>query len=234
MRLGSVFCAVVCCVFVHPPLAFSQSAAGFVLEGRVLDQSQAPIPNARVTAVPEGQPAGSSTVTDQRGAFTFSLAPGNYTLLAVADGFLEQSVAVNGTGGRASREFVLKVAGVSEAVTVSADAVGYRVPIITSATKTPTPLLDVPQSVTVVTQELNQNQLMTSMGDVMRYVPGVSVHQGENNRDQVIIRGNSSSADFFVDGVRDDVHYRDLHNLSRVEVLRAQMRHLSAGRPEAS
>ena len=47
------------------------------------------------------------------------------------------------------------------------------------------------------------------------------VHQGENNRDQVIIRGNSSSADFFVDGVRDDVqYYRDLYNLDRVEALK--------------
>ena len=51
--------------------------------------------------------------------------------------------------------------------------------------------------------------------------PASAVHQGENNRDQVIIRGNSSSADFFVDGVRDDVqYYRDLYNLSRVEVLK--------------
>ena len=58
---------------------------------------------------------------------------------------------------------------------------------------------------------------MMSMGDVMRYVPGVQVHQGENNRDQIIMRGNSSSADFFVDGVRDDVqYYRDLYNLSRI------------------
>ena len=47
------------------------------------------------------------------------------------------------------------------------------------------------------------------------------MHQGENNRDQIIMRGNSSSADFFVDGVRDDVqYYRDLYNLSRVEVLK--------------
>ena len=62
---------------------------------------------------------------------------------------------------------------------------------------------------------------MMSMGDVMRYVPGVAVHQGENNRDQIIMRGNSSSADFFVNGVRDDVqYYRDLYNLSRVEVLK--------------
>ena len=49
----------------------------------------------------------------------------------------------------------------------------------------------------------------------------MTVHQGENNRDQVIIRGNSSSADFFVDGVRDDVqYYRDLYNLERVETLK--------------
>ena len=62
---------------------------------------------------------------------------------------------------------------------------------------------------------------MTSVGDIVRYVPGVSAHQGENNRDQVIFRGNSSSADFFLNGVRDDVqYYRDLYNLERVEVLR--------------
>ncbi len=120
----------------------------------------------------------------------------------------------------AGTEFVLQVAGVREAVTVSAPG-GYQVPAITTATKTPTPLLDVPQSVTVVTSELIKDQMMMSVGDVMRYVPGVTVHQGENNRDQVIIRGNSSSADFFVDGVRDDVqYYRDLYNLDRVEALK--------------
>ena len=78
-----------------------------------------------------------------------------------------------------------------------------------------------PQSVTVVTKELIKDQIMMSVGDVMRYVPGISVHQGENNRDQVIIRGNSSSADFFVNGVRDDVqYYRDLYNVDRVEALK--------------
>jgi catecholate siderophore receptor len=75
--------------------------------------------------------------------------------------------------------------------------------------------------VSIVTEELVKDQLMTSVADVMRYVPGVTTHQGENNRDQVIMRGNSSSADFFVDGVRDDVQYfRDLYNLDRVEVLK--------------
>src|SRR5437868_10283404 len=65
------------------------------------------------------------------------------------------------------------------------------------------------------------DQVMLSVGDVIRYVPGISAAQGENNRGQVVIRGNSSSADFFLDGVRDDVqYYRDLYNLERVEVLK--------------
>ncbi len=108
----------------------------------------------------------------------------------------------------------------SESITVEAPT-GYQTPATSSATKTLTPLRDVPQSVTVVTRELMQDQLMSSMGDVVRYVPGISLHQGENNRDQVVIRGNSSSADFFVDGVRDDVqYYRDLYNLDRIEALK--------------
>jgi catecholate siderophore receptor len=111
-------------------------------------------------------------------------------------------------------------AEIQETITVR-DQPGYQAPAITSGTKTLTPLRDVPQSVTVVTRQLMQDQLMTSVGDVVRYMPGVSLHQGENNRDQVIIRGNSSSADFFVDGVRDDVqYYRDLYNLDRVEALK--------------
>src|SRR4030095_522480 len=65
------------------------------------------------------------------------------------------------------------------------------------------------------------DQAMTSVADVVRYVPGIDVQQGENNRDQVIIRGNSTSADFFVNGVRDDVqYYRDVYNLDRVEALK--------------
>jgi catecholate siderophore receptor len=75
--------------------------------------------------------------------------------------------------------------------------------------------------VTVVTKQLIADQSMQSIGDTIRYVPGISVHQGENNRDQVIIRGNNSSADFFVNGVRDDVqYYRDLYNLERIEAIK--------------
>ena len=62
---------------------------------------------------------------------------------------------------------------------------------------------------------------MQSMADVVRYIPGVTMAQGEGHRDAPVIRGQSSTADFFVDGVRDDAQYlRDLYNVERVEALK--------------
>jgi catecholate siderophore receptor len=197
-------------------------SAGFAVQGRVLDSSGAAIAGASVTAVPDAGGTHSSTVTDARGGFRFALEAGGYTIRVVAAGFVEQSRAITARNtGVESREFVLRVAGFHETVTVGPPPPGYQVQSIRSATRTLTPLRDVPQSVTVATPELIKDQLMTSMADVVRYLPGVGTHQGENNRDQVVIRGNNSSADFFLDGVRDDVqYYRDLYNLERVEALK--------------
>jgi catecholate siderophore receptor len=97
---------------------------------------------------------------------------------------------------------------------------GYGAEATATATKTDTPLIDVPQQVTVVGAALIRDQAMQGIGDALRYVPGVGIAQGEGNRDTPILRGNSSTADLFVDGVRDDVQYfRDLYNIERVEVL---------------
>lgn len=97
----------------------------------------------------------------------------------------------------------------------------YSVQRSLAATKTDTPLVNVPQSVTVITRELIEDQGMQGVGDVTRYVPGVGIAQGEGNRDTPVLRGNSSTADFFIDGVRDDVqYYRDLYNVDRVEVMK--------------
>lgn len=98
---------------------------------------------------------------------------------------------------------------------------GYSVQQVRSATKTDTPLRNVPQAISVVTDEQIRDQSMQSMADVVRYVPGVQMAQGEGHRDAPILRGNSTTADFFVDGMRDDVQYlRDLYNVKRVEVLK--------------
>ena len=98
--------------------------------------------------------------------------------------------------------------------------IGQRV-TTQSATKTDTPLQDVPQAISVVTSQQIDDQAMQSIADVLRYVPGALAAQGEGHRDQIVLRGNSSTADFFVDGLRDDVqYYRGLYNLDRVEVLK--------------
>ena len=99
--------------------------------------------------------------------------------------------------------------------------VGYLGKATRSATKTPTPLLDTPQSVSVITREQIRDRGFQSIGEATRYVPGVIQAQGEGNRDELIIRGQRSNADFFVNGVRDDVqYYRDLYNTQRIEVLK--------------
>jgi catecholate siderophore receptor len=98
---------------------------------------------------------------------------------------------------------------------------GYGALRTRTATKTDAPLRDVPQSVTVVNRSVISDQRMQGMADVVRYVPGVTMGQGEGNRDQATIRGNTTTAGFFVDGMRDDVQYfRDLYNVERVEALK--------------
>ncbi len=99
--------------------------------------------------------------------------------------------------------------------------VGYFQNSTSVATKTNTPLLDIPQTVNVLTKDFIQDQGTHSVTDLTRYVPGVAVHQGEGNRDELVIRGVDSSANFYVNGFRDDVQYfRDLYNAQSVEILK--------------
>jgi len=90
-----------------------------------------------------------------------------------------------------------------------------------NALKTPVPVLDVPQSVSIITDEDIRKQGFREISDIVRYIPGVNTSQGEGHRDAVVFRGVRSTADFYMDGVRDDVqYYRSLYNLEQVEVLR--------------
>ena len=90
-----------------------------------------------------------------------------------------------------------------------------------NSVKTPTPIIDVPQSVTITTQEDILERGFTSIGQIVDYTPGVNTSQGEGHRDAIVFRGVRSTADFFIDGMRDDVqYYRGLYNLEQVEILR--------------
>ena len=98
---------------------------------------------------------------------------------------------------------------------------GYDIEKTRSATKTETPLIDVPQTVSVLSREQLDDQGVESLNDALRYVPGVVLGQGEGHRDQITLRGQSTTADFFLDGLRDDAqYYRSLYNIDRIEVLK--------------
>jgi catecholate siderophore receptor len=209
-------------VLILSALAVSAGAQSrFTFTATVVDTTGAPITGARVSMDAGGKAASEVILSDQSGTFALALSPGRHTVTVASEGFEALTVTVDASSaGGESRTLTLQIAGFRDTVNVAAPP-RYVAPAVTSATKTLTPLRDVPQSVTVVTKQLIADQSMQSIGDTIRYVPGISVHQGENNRDQVIIRGNNSSADFFVNGVRDDVqYYRDLYNLERIEAIK--------------
>jgi catecholate siderophore receptor len=200
----------------------AQTAGGkSQLQGKVFDQNRSAVAGAKVSAINKSGSAEVSAVTDQNGEFSLELKLGEYIVKVIAKGFSETSQTINlKQNNPEALEIVLQVAGTSAVVTVG-DTASYKVDAVTSATKTLTPLRDVPQAIAVVTKEQIKDQMLLSVGDAVRYMPGITAHQGENNRDQVIIRGQNTSADFFLNGVRDDVqYYRDFYNLERLETLK--------------
>jgi len=191
------------------------------LRGQVVDTNHDRVTGATITCDSPGFRA--SITTDERGEFSAALPPGEYAIKVSAEGFAESTQKLKVTyAGLESLEIVLRPAEARAAVSIVAtDTVGYEAGSVSSATKTLTSLRDVPQSISVVTRDQIRDQSMDSIAAAVSYVPGITSHQGENNRDQLVIRGNSTSADFFINGARDDVqYYRDLYNVERVEVLK--------------
>lgn len=117
-----------------------------------------------------------------------------------------------GAGGQGSDAEVVYIYGTRNA---------YREDESSSVTRTPTAIEDIPQSIFVITRDVIDDQAMTGLGELVRYIPGVTMGQGEGHRDAPTFRGNLTTSDFFVDGVRDDLQYlRDLYNVERVDVVK--------------
>ena len=109
----------------------------------------------------------------------------------------------------------------SESVNVAA-AVPQPAP---SSPKYAQPLIDVPQTIEVIPREVMDARGVTTLSDVLRNVPGISLQAGEGggasntSGDMFNLRGFSANNSLFVDGVRDDgLMSRDVFNLEQVEV----------------
>jgi catecholate siderophore receptor len=104
-------------------------------------------------------------------------------------------------------------------ITVSGTADGLAAGA--AGTKAQGSLLDVPQSVSVVTQENLRDRAALTSKDALDYVSSVVAGQGEGRRDEFYIRGFYSLRDASLDGVRDDTLYsRDLATVEQIEVIK--------------
>ena len=140
------------------------------------------------------------------------------TITYILLGCLLPSISIAGTSEKNSLD--VKKIELIEIEVIDNVAKTYLKKRISSATKTDTRIRDIPQSISVITEEQIKDQSLLGLTDAIKYSPGVMAGQGEGNRDSVWFRGNQSTSDLFVDGVRDDVqYYRDLYNIDRVEVL---------------
>ncbi len=209
--VSSVLCAS---ALLMPLSAAAQQPR--IVSGTVLDSTGAAINGAAVTLkTASGE---RRTTSDRTGSFSLENVSAGEAMLTVAfDRFAPFTTSLNGP--RQDVRVMLEPLPLTEAVTVQAPAL--TAPRTTTATRTEMPLRDAPQAVSVVTRNLIADQTMDSMADVVAYVPGVGMAQGEGHRDAPVFRGNTSTADFFVDGLRDDTQYlRDVYNVERVEILK--------------
>jgi len=134
------------------------------------------------------------------------------TCLVTAPAFAAETDA--GTAGA-------EAADSSDPIVVVGQREEYGVKSTSTATKTDTDIKDIPQALTVISEAQIEDQQLRSIADVLYFVPGATPGTGESNRDQITLRGNNTTADFFVDGLRDDTQYfRDFYNIDRIEVLK--------------
>ncbi|MBY0519516.1 MAG: TonB-dependent receptor [Sphingomonas sp.] len=85
------------------------------------------------------------------------------------------------------------------------------------------PLLDTPQTVTVISDQVLRKQNLLTLRDALQTIPGITFGAGEGGGgygDSINLRGYAASNDITVDGVRDSAQYSrtDPFNLQQIEV----------------
>ena len=84
------------------------------------------------------------------------------------------------------------------------------------------PILDTPQSISIVTPEELNEQAVTSLHEALLDVPEAQAHADEDSQagDNFYIRGFSAENDIYIDGIRNPGRYKqDSFNMQSLEVL---------------
>ena len=202
-------------------------AAEGALSGIVLDAQGRSIASATIKLSQDGASEVSTATTNSDGRFVFAgVEPGHYRLSATANGF--QSFARDVAIGQTNQDLkvTLDLAPVQSSVTVQGDQEGMLTAPTTSGSLTPTPILDLPQSVQVATRQLLDEQAAYQYADALSYLPGVqrsytSIAGAVGN--EVAMRG--FQLDFSNNYLRDGYKFyglslTDTADIEQVEVLK--------------
>ncbi|MGL4621226.1 MAG: TonB-dependent siderophore receptor [Chroococcidiopsis sp.] len=108
-----------------------------------------------------------------------------------------------------------------EIVVTGEQEAGYSVPNATTATKTDTPLRDIPQSIQVIPRQVLEDQQIIRLGDALQNISGISnLGSYSGYEEEIRIRGFDNN-EFFRDGIRFFTFgFSETANLERIEVLK--------------
>ncbi|MEM0981576.1 MAG: TonB-dependent receptor [Cyanobacteria bacterium P01_H01_bin.58] len=100
----------------------------------------------------------------------------------------------------------------------------YVVPNATTATRTDTPLRDVPQSIQVIPQEVLEDQQVFRLNDALRNVSGVTSASNDPRGQRFNVRGFNDTTQLR-DGFRisvgaQNIGFQELSNIEQIEVLK--------------
>jgi len=205
-----------------PPCTPSTGASKVTVSGTVSDST-----GARITSATVHLRCGNlvqQARTDGQGHFSLGVPEGSYRLQVEAPGFSLSTKDLTLSINAPTVDVTLAIENAANTVTVQAEA-GYVANDSTLATKTDTPLLETPQSISVITRDQIDAQAPQSLNEALRYAPGV-VPESEGNTSSfwgassLQLRGFTPAV--YQDGLTDDTYGNtllDTYFYQRIEVL---------------
>jgi len=208
--------------------AVAQTATARI-EGIVTDNTGSSLPGATVTSTNVGTNATRVDVTDVKGAYTITALPvGDYRVQVDLSGFKPQVTPITLTVNQVARmDFRLQLGGVSETMTVTANA-----PLIEKATSEISTLIDQKQVENLPLNGRNITQLATLAPGVTRGIPGSNSSGGGSGTDAETFRYSEfGGAALSVNGLREQFNNYQIEGVDNNETLVNSIAYLPS--PEA-
>lgn len=199
-----------------------ETADGQVLQANTRTEEKtliADIANAQL-ALPDGQEFRAQNPFEGINLVTVTQVDGNSIRISITG---QENLPTAGVV-RSTSGLVLSVSTEKINIIVTADQqTPYLQPNASSATRTDTPIRDIPQSIQVVPQEVIEDQQVTRLDEALRNVSGVALGSDLTGRGTTFGLRGFDNAPVLRDGFRRYGNYQsfpEVANLDRVEVLK--------------